>query len=111
VDFTAAEALRSDVRSIRRDPSLDQRRLNTVNWLEQQRRPLIQPHFHTDPAPPRALIEVYGVNAQMLGPIVRGRDMPGWLSVHSLRERDWSTADQSALADATSRVHAVLDQG
>lgn len=110
VDLTAAEAVAPGVRSIRRDGSLDQRQLNTVQWLEQHRRPLVQPHFHADPTPPNALIEVYGVNAQMLAPVERSGELVGWLSVHSLREREWSEADQSALAEATRRVHDALDR-
>jgi maleate isomerase len=110
VDLTAAEAVAPGVRSIRRDGSLDQRRLNTVQWLEQHRRPLVQPHFRADPTPPNALIAVYGVNAQMLAPIERGGGLVGWLSVHSLREREWSEADQNALAEATRRVHDALDR-
>jgi hypothetical protein len=55
VDFTAAEAVAPGVRSIRRDGSLDQRALNTVLWLEQHRKPLVQPHFREAPQPPEAL--------------------------------------------------------
>jgi maleate isomerase len=110
VDLTAAEATAPGVRSIRRDGSLDQRRLNTVQWLEQHRRPLVQPHFHADPTPPKALIEVYGVNAQMLAPIERSGRLVGWLSVHSLREREWSQTDQNVLTEATRRVHDALDR-
>jgi maleate isomerase len=109
VDLTAGEAVARGVRPIRRDGSLDQRRLNTVLWLERHRRPLVQPHFRADPAPPDALVEVYGVNAQMLAPIERRGGLAGWLSVHSLREREWSEADQNALAEATWRVHDALD--
>ena len=109
VDLTAGEAVAPGVRSIRHDDSLDQRRLNTVEWLERHRRPLVQPHFRADPTPPEALVSVYGVNAQMLTPIERGAGMAGWLSVHSLREREWSEADQDALTVATRRVHDALD--
>lgn len=109
VDLTVGEAVAPGVRSIRRDGSLDQRRLNTVEWLERNRRPLVQPHFRTDPTPPEALVSVYGVNAQMLAPVERGAEMAGWLSVHSLRERPWNDADQDALTAATRRVHAALD--
>lgn len=108
VDLTAAEALRAGVRSIRREGSLDQRRLNTVEWLEKHRRDLVQPHFHGDPMPPAALIDVYGVHAQMLGPVEYDGDMPGWLSVHSLTERDWSDADIAALDRARSESAQAL---
>ncbi|MEU8529972.1 MULTISPECIES: GAF domain-containing protein [Streptomyces] len=109
VDLTAAEALGDGIRSIRRDASLDQRRLNTVRWLEEHRAPLVQPHFRDDPHPPQALVDVYGVNAQMLSPVVRGDDMTGWISVHSMRERDWTGRDTAALAAAMGRVHDLLD--
>lgn len=108
VDFTAAEAIAPGVRSIRRDGSLDQRRLSTVEWLEQHRRPLIQPHFQADPTPPEALIQVYGVKAQMLSPIERHGKLAGWISVHSLHEREWSDSDRDALATATRHVNDAL---
>jgi maleate isomerase len=109
VDLTVAEAVAPGVRSIRRDGSLDQRDLNTVVWLEKHRKPLVQPHFGAAPQPPEALKEVYGVRAQTLGPIVRGDEMPGWISIHSLREREWSAGDLAALAEATRQVHDALD--
>jgi maleate isomerase len=112
VDLTAAESLRPAVRSIRRDAGLDQRRLNTVQWVEAHRTNLVQPHFRGDPAPPQALIEVYGVKAQMLGP-VQGRQggnpaLVGWLSAHSLTEREWSRDDIAALDAARAAVERLL---
>jgi maleate isomerase len=110
VNLTAAEAVAPGVRSIRRDGSLDQRALNTVVWLEQHRKPLVQPHFGEAPQPPEALKEVYGVRAQTLGPIMRGDEMAGWISIHSLRERKWGPQDMASLAEATQRVHDALDR-
>lgn len=106
VDLTAAEGLRDGVRPIRREGSLDQRRLNTVEWLETHRRNLVQPRFGDDPSPPQALIDVYGVNAQTLGPVERDGEMVGWFSAHSLRERDWSESDLAAM----DRVRAAAEQ-
>lgn len=108
VNLTAAEALRPGVRPIRREGSLDQRRLNTVEWLEANRTDLVQPHFHGDPQPPQALIDVYGVRAQMLGPVQCGAEMTGWLSVHSLTERPWSEQDIAALDLARARVERIV---
>ncbi|MER5208519.1 GAF domain-containing protein [Streptomyces sp. NPDC002825] len=109
VDLTAGEALGPGVRSIRRDAGLDQRRLNTVEWLEEHRLPLVQPHFRDDPKPPQALIDVYGVRAQMLAPVVRDTDMTGWISAHSLAEREWDAADRAVMAAAIAEVHQLLD--
>ncbi|WP_428956657.1 maleate cis-trans isomerase family protein [Streptomyces sp. cg35] len=108
VDLTAGEALRPGERSIRRDASLDQRRLNTVEWLEAERRPLIQPHFNAAPHPPQALVDVYGVRAQMLSPVESGDALTGWISVHSARERDWTPGDTRALATATANLSTLL---
>ncbi|WP_432105809.1 maleate cis-trans isomerase family protein [Streptomyces sp. bgisy091] len=108
VDITAGEALRPGVRAIRRDASLDQRRLNTVEWLERHRTPLIQPHFEAEPHPPEALVDVYGVRAQMLAPVETDGAMTGWISVHSLRERDWTDTDTAAIAAAVTRIRTAL---
>lgn len=109
VNLTAGEALGEGVRSIRRDASLDQRRLNTVEWLERHRAPLVQSHFRADPRPPQALIDVYGVNAQLLAPVERDGAMAGWVSVHSMTERDWTGRDTAAVADAVARLQTALD--
>jgi maleate isomerase len=75
-------------------------------WLEQHRKPLLQPHFGEAPQPPEALKEVYGVRAQTLGLIVV---CGGWISINSLREREWGAQDMAALAEATQRVHDAVD--
>jgi maleate isomerase len=85
VDLTTAEAVARSVQSIRRDGSLDHDALNTIVWLEQHQKALLQPHFGEAPQPREALNEVYGVRAQTLGPIVCGDEMAGWISIHSLR--------------------------
>ena len=114
VDLTAAESLRPGVRSIRRDSGLDQRRLNTVEWVEQHRTNLVQPDFSSDPTPPQALKDVYGVQAQMLGPVQATSAGPGtgsldgWLSAHSLTERPWTAGDTAALDQARHDVESVL---
>jgi maleate isomerase len=107
----AAESCGPSVRSIRRDGSLPQRDLETVRWIDAHRTTLVQPDFSIAPYPPQALRDVYGVNAQMLAPIVRGGEMVAWLSVHSMAERVWSDADQQALAAAARTVEAMIDAG
>jgi len=110
VDLTAAEGLRPGVRAIRREGSLDQRRLNTVEWLEAERCNLVQPRFGPPPMPPQALIDVYGVNAQLLGPVEHDGAMTGWFSAHSLTERDWSDKDLAAMDEARAAAEAVIDE-
>ncbi|MQY31951.1 aspartate racemase/maleate isomerase family protein [Nocardia aurantia] len=105
----AAESCGPAVRSIRRDATLPQRELATVRWLEENRTPLIQGDFTAEPRPPQALLEVYGVRAQMLGPVVRDGVMVAWLSVHSLVEREWTAGDRHAVTVAARQIEELLD--
>lgn len=110
VDLCAAESRAAGVRSIQHDPSLDQRGLETVRWLDEHRRTLVQPAFTEPPFPPQALREVYGVRAQVLGPVERDGDVVAWLSAHSIAEREWSASDVDAVNAARDAVSALLDQ-
>jgi GAF domain-containing protein len=111
VDRVAAEAVAANVRSIGDDSSIDQRALPTVTFLEEERRPLVQNDcLVADPAPPQALIDLYGVKAQMLGPLVRDGHLIGWISVHYTHgPREWSDEDVDALRDAIERTQRELD--
>ena len=53
---------------------------------------LVQPNCETaEPRPPAALIEVYGVRAQMLAPVMGEDAVIGWVSVHETRgQRNWT---------------------
>src|SRR4029077_20355981 len=85
VDKIAGEAVGTGVRSIRNDGSLDQWAMPTVKWIEAHHRMLVQNDFETDGPPvSAALVNVYGVYAHMLGPIIHGGRMVGWISVHEV---------------------------
>jgi GAF domain-containing protein len=111
VDRVVAEAVAAGVQSIGDDSSIDQRALPTVMFLEEERRPLVQNDcLAADPAPPQALIEFYGVKAQMLGPLVRDDHLIGWISVHyTPGPREWSHKDVDALREAIERTQQELD--
>ena len=112
LDAVVAEALAPGVRSLRGDTSIrNLRDVSTVRFLETQRRPLVQNDCSADDlAPPPELIELYGVKAQMLAPIVREDRLVGVLSVHyAPGPRDWSAEDVAALREATERVQRELD--
>lgn len=111
VDRAAAEACAGAMRPISGDASLDQRALDTVRWLEANRTMLVQPSFTAPPYPPSALLEQYGVAAQMLGPLESGGAMIGWISVHSAVERGWTPGDVAALGDACTKALAALGLG
>lgn len=109
VDLCAAESCSAGVRSIQHDPSIDQRRLETVRWLEDRRQVLVQPAFAEPPYPPQALREVYGVSAQTLGPVERDGELAAWLSAHSISERPWTSEDLAAMDDARRAMAALLN--
>ncbi len=113
VDRVVAEAVAPGVRPIGEDSSIDQRALPTVKFIEGERRILVQNDCLTaDPAPPPALIDFYGVKAQMLGPIVRDDHLIGIISVHyTPGPREWSEKDVDALQDALERVRRAIEQG
>ncbi|GAA3710457.1 aspartate/glutamate racemase family protein [Gordonia hankookensis] len=108
VDLCAAESCGAGIRSIQHDPSLDQRALETVRWLDETRRVLVQPAFVEPPFPPQALRDVYGVSAQVLGPVERDGEVAAWLSAHSLPERGWSDDDVAAMNDARAAMADLL---
>ena len=100
-----AEALDEGVRAIRRDDSLDQRNAPTARWLMEHRDLLVQPDCETaEPPPPRALIDAYGVRAQVLTPIVEDDSVVGWISVHETRGRRHWTAHELAAIRRASRA-------
>ena len=112
LDTVAAEALALGIRSMRDDTSIrNLRGASTVRFLEEQRRPLVQNDCLADDlAPPSELIELYGVRAQMLAPIVRDDRLIGVISVHYIPgPRDWRAEDVAALEEATERVQRELD--
>ena len=71
---------------------------------------LIQRDCLTDePVAPQELIDLYGVRAQMLAPIVRDDRLVGIISVHhATTPRDWSEDDVGALRDTAARVANTL---
>ncbi|MBD0859671.1 Asp/Glu racemase [Gordonia sp. zg691] len=109
VDLCAAESCAEGVRSIQHDPTLDQRALETVRWIDETRRVLVQPAFTEHPFPPQALRDVYGVKAQVLGPVERDGAVTAWLSAHSLDERPWSPQDLAAMDTARAAVGELLE--
>jgi maleate isomerase len=112
LDTVVAEALAPGVRSLREDTSIrNLRGVSTVRFLEEQRRVLVQNDCLADDlAPPSELIELHGVKAQMLAPIVREDRLAGVVSVHyAPGPRDWSSEDVAVLQEAVERVQRELD--
>jgi NAD(P)-dependent dehydrogenase (short-subunit alcohol dehydrogenase family) len=108
----AAEATAPGVRSLRGQTAIDQRAAGSIRWLDANKRPLVQGDLGgpVDPAPPPELMSVFGVTAQMLGPVVRGGMLTGWISVHVEKGvRRWTDAEVKALEIAVEDVQRELD--
>lgn len=111
VDDVVAEARKPDVASLKGQTSIDQRAAATVAWLDRERRLLVQDELaRADPAPPSALVQIYGTRAQMLGPIVQGGALVGWISVHeNTGPRRWTEDDTFALEAALNGITRQLE--
>jgi len=108
----AAEAIAPGVKSLRGQTAIDQRAAGSIRWLDANKRPLVQDDLRgrVEPAPPPELMSVIGVTAQMLGPVVRGDMLTGWISVHVEKgPRHWTDADVKALETAVEEVQQELD--
>jgi len=100
------------VQSLRGQTAIDQRAAGSIRWLDANKRPLVQGDLQgsVDPAPPPELMSVFRVTAQMLGPVVRGGNLTGWISVHVEKGvRRWTEIEVKALERALESVQRELD--
>lgn len=111
VDDVYAEATAPGIDSLRLNSSLNQRSLATVLWMEEHLRPLIQEDCrNADVPPPKALMGVYGVQAQALGPLIWNDTVVGWISIHYVPgTRTWSATDKAALDRAVNQARTLLE--
>jgi len=112
VDDVYAESAAPGIAPLKLDSSLNQRSLGTVQWLEKHHDLLIQSDcINAEVPPPKALMNVYGVTAQMLAPLVYGGEVLGWISVHHMGgTREWQDAEVALLREATARARAILEE-
>lgn len=105
-----AEVCAPGIRSIRDATEIDLRAAKTFQYLERERKPLIQRDCEAGDYPaPRELVELYGVKAQMLAPLVRDDRLAGIVSVHyAPATRRWSASDVTALEDAAAKLAGIL---
>jgi maleate isomerase len=104
------EACADGVRSIRDATEIDLRAARTFQHLERTHELLVQRDCLADePVAPPELIELYGVRAQLLAPIVRDGRLAGIVSVHHAgTPREWTPAEVEALERTAARVAAEL---
>lgn len=105
-----AEALAPGIDSIAGDLALQVRVSATFQWVDRERRVLVQEDLLVaDPAPAPQLIEKYGARAQMLAPIQHGGEVVGLVSVHyAPGPRKWTDEEVAALEEVVERVQREL---
>lgn len=113
VDRVCAESLKHGIESLRPITSVNQRSLETVRWIQENGATLIQPDTANSAIkPPKALLTVYGVQAQMLLPMTDDYDdVIAWISVHYVPStREWTEREIAALYNAGKRVCQTLKE-
>ena len=89
----------------------DQRNAASARWsLKEGRVLVVDDALTADPAPPAAIVNVYGLRAFMLAPLARkdASGLIGWISVHeNSGPRRWTEAEVGAVQAAVERVHAI----
>ncbi|MDH6147598.1 maleate isomerase [Paraburkholderia sp. WSM4179] len=113
VDRVCAESVAPGIAELKLNTSLNQRSLATVQWLIATRKPLVQDDCaNAEVKPPKALMEVYGVKAQMLvGLEAADGEVIGWISVHYVPgTRKWTDAEVAALQSAAGQVRTILQR-
>ena len=105
-----AESCAPGIRAISADNSLDQAGAATAQWITRTHRVLVQPDLRdADPAPPQALLDSYGVRAQMLAPVMAAGERVGWISLHSVAPREWTPEQVLAIEMAAVEFGGRLD--
>lgn len=105
-----AEACSAGIRPIRGDRSVDLRSAPTFTRLQETLGVILQEDCaRSEPPTPPAVMDLYGVRAQMLAAVARGRQLLGTVSVHdAIGPRTWSVADREALDRAVSAILVEL---
>src|SRR5690349_10816198 len=104
-----AEAVCAGVRSIRGQRNFGIRAAAPCKVMEEERRMIVQHDvLRCHPIIPE-VVEMYGIRAQMLAPILEGTKLAGIISVHfGDGPRDWNGEDVAALEAPSERLHKVL---
>ena len=106
------EALAPGMNSIKGDTSVgDLREAKTFQWVQREKRLLVQDDLLADPDPPvpQALLDVYGARAQMLAPVLKEGELHGVISIHyAPGPRVWTDEERAILEQARAQVEREL---
>jgi len=111
VNAVVAEGRAEGINSIAPETSLQQRKTQTASWLERERRILVQNDcLNAEFQPPKELMQIYGTRAQILAPVIRGKMLTGWISVHyNPSTREWTPEEVAVVEKAVRATNAILD--
>jgi maleate isomerase len=107
----AAETLSEGMSSVKGKPVVRRSPPGPLEYLETERRILVQNDVTTSLPIFPEIIENYGVRAQMLAPILSGAPLHRLIaivSVHSANTREWSAGDVAAVERAAREVRSAL---
>ena len=91
-----------------KDPA-DPRAMDTLEWLLENRRALIQDDCATAvPRPPQRLLEKYSVKSQMLIPVLVDERIEAVISVHSEPLRGWRDSDVRQAEQTAQDIAAAM---
>jgi len=109
-DFpVVAEALAPGIRSIKGSSRIPVRNSATFAFFERERRILVVNDCRTSDPPPQELMDLYGVRAEILAPLMDGGRIVGIVSVHyAPGPREWTELEIEALTRASARILGEL---
>ncbi|RFU26995.1 hypothetical protein B7463_g9356, partial [Scytalidium lignicola] len=110
VERVVAQSTAPGIPSLRSSTAINQRAAATCQELQRTGKILIQGDtINADIPPPAALLAVYQVKAQMLIPLMLGKDALAWISIHYVPStREWKKEEIQALIDAGKSVCGIL---
>ena len=113
VDTVAAETLSDGVHSIRTQNTLDQKNAAAVKWLEKNRRTFVMDDcmnpWDPEVAPEKEVIEIYGIQSEMVAQVIKDGDLVGWVSVHYTQgARAWTPDEIARIEAACDAVREIL---
>ena len=114
VDDVCAESVREGLNSLKGETSIDQRRGVAFQWLDRHRRVFVERdclNAAPEVAPEREVIEIYGVRAEMVAPLIEAGRLAGAVSVHYTRgARDWTALEIATVESACKEILGILDE-
>ena len=103
------ESLDQNALSLKGPVPFDLRKAKTYQWLENEKRILVQDDVLQGPEPPKELHEIYGVGSQLLAGVFHNDLLTGIISVHhKAHPRKWEETEIKALGKATVLVEKEL---